>query len=60
MIYNKVLDGSFIVRTATPEDAIRMEYVQAQCFPTLHESELMNRAHFANHIKVFRERPNDY
>ncbi len=55
MIYNKVLDGSFIVRTATPEDAIRMEYVQAQCFPTLHESELMNRAHFANHIKIFPE-----
>lgn len=55
MINKKIIDGTFIVRNATPEDAIRMEYVQAQCFPSLHESELMNRAHFANHVKVFPE-----
>lgn len=55
MINKKVLDGSFTVRNATPEDALRMEYVQLKCFPTLHESELMNSAHFANHIKVFPE-----
>lgn len=53
MIYKKVIDNSFTIRNATLEDAVEMEYVQAQCFPTLHESELMNSAHFANHVKVF-------
>lgn len=55
MINKKILDDRFIVRNATQDDATRMEYVQAQCFPTLHESELMNKNHFANHVKVFSE-----
>lgn len=55
MIYKKVIRDTFIVRNATLDDATGMEYVQAQCFPTLHETELMNRAHFANHVKVFPE-----
>ncbi|WP_310380209.1 GNAT family N-acetyltransferase [Flavobacterium sp.] len=55
MIYKKVICDTFIVRNATLDDATGMEYVQAQCFPTLHETELMNRAHFANHVKVFPE-----
>ncbi|MNF26312.1 Acetyltransferase (GNAT) family protein [compost metagenome] len=55
MINKKVLNDAFVVRNATAEDAVRMEYVQLQCFPTLHESELMNKNHFANHIKIFPE-----
>ncbi len=55
MIYNKILNDQFIVRTATLQDAIGMEYVQAQCYPTLHVSEIMTRAHFTSHINVFRE-----
>lgn len=55
MIYKKIIDNIFTVRNATLEDALGMEYVQAQCFPTLHESELMKSAHFANHVKVFPE-----
>lgn len=55
MIYKSILENRFIVRTAIPSDAIQMEYVQANCYPTLHESEIMNRAHFENHIKVFPE-----
>jgi GNAT superfamily N-acetyltransferase len=55
MINKKVLNDAFVVRNATAEDVVRMEYVQSQCFPTLHESELMNKNHFANHIKVFPE-----
>ena len=55
MINKKVLNDAFVVRNATAQDVVRMEYVQSQCFPTLHESELMNRNHFANHIKIFRE-----
>ncbi|KIA85895.1 hypothetical protein OA85_09660 [Flavobacterium sp. AED] len=43
------------MRNATVEDAVQMEYVQKQCYPTLHESELMNRNHFINHIKIFPE-----
>lgn len=55
MIYKSILENRFIVRTAIPFDAIQMEYVQACCYPTLHESEIMTRAHFENHIKVFPE-----
>lgn len=54
MIYKKILKNAFVVRTATFEDAIRMEFVQKKCFPTLHENEVMNRNHFANHIKIFQ------
>jgi GNAT superfamily N-acetyltransferase len=32
-----------------------MEYVQSQCYPTLHQSEILDRNHFANHIKIFPE-----
>jgi GNAT superfamily N-acetyltransferase len=55
MINKKILNDAFVVRNATAEDVVRMEYVQSQCFPTLHESELMNKNHFANHIKIFPE-----
>lgn len=55
IIYKSILENEFIVRTAIPEDAIQMEYVQSQCYPSLHPSEIMDRNHFANHIKVFPE-----
>ena len=54
MIRKEILED-FIIRTATTEDAIQMEYVQKQCYPSLHESALMNRNHFINHIKIFPE-----
>lgn len=54
MFRKEILDD-FIIRNATPDDAIQMEYVQKQCYPTLDESELMNRDHFMNHIKIFPE-----
>jgi hypothetical protein len=54
MIRKEILDD-FIIRNATPDDAIQMEYVQKQCYPSLHESALMNRNHFMNHIKIFPE-----
>ncbi|TRX36829.1 GNAT family N-acetyltransferase [Flavobacterium sp. ZT3R18] len=55
MIYKEVLFNEFIIRNATPEDAVQMEYVQQQCYPTLDPTELLNRNHFINHIKVFPE-----
>ncbi|MDI1306771.1 GNAT family N-acetyltransferase [Flavobacterium sp. AED] len=55
MIKKDILNNEFHVRNATVEDAVQMEYVQKQCYPTLHESELMNRNHFINHIKIFPE-----
>lgn len=55
MINKSILENRFIVRTATSADTIQMEYIQSKCYPTLHESEIMNREHFANHIKVFPE-----
>ena len=55
MINTKILDGSYTLRTALAGDAAGMEFVQATCFPTLHASELMNRDHFSNHIKLFSE-----
>lgn len=55
MICKKILNNQFLIRNATQDDAIQMEYVQLQCYPTLHESEILNRNHFANHIKIFPE-----
>jgi GNAT superfamily N-acetyltransferase len=55
MIDKKILNDTFLIRKAKVEDAIQMEYVQSRCYPTLHESEILNRNHFANHIKVFPE-----
>lgn len=55
MINKEILENEFIVRNARIEDAIQMEYVQSQCYPTLHESEIMDRRHFENHIKIFPE-----
>jgi len=55
MIYKDILENEFVVRNATPEDAIQMDYVQAQCYPTLDQSEIMTRPHFLNHVKVFPE-----
>ena len=54
MIRKEILED-FIIRNATPDDVIQMEYVQKQCYPSLHESALMNRNHFLNHIKIFPE-----
>ncbi|MFM9826867.1 GNAT family N-acetyltransferase [Flavobacterium sp.] len=53
MIYKNILENEFVLRNATPDDAIQMEYVQRHCYPTLHQSELLTRDHFINHIKVF-------
>lgn len=55
MIHKFFLNNQFLIRTASPEDAVQMEFVQAQCYPTLHESEILNRNHFLSHIKVFPE-----
>jgi hypothetical protein len=55
MIRKDVLFNEFLIRNATPEDAVQMEYVQKQCYPTLDPTELLNRNHFINHIKVFPE-----
>ncbi|MGL5113334.1 MAG: GNAT family N-acetyltransferase [Flavobacterium sp.] len=55
MIAKKIMNDTFIVRIATEEDAKQMEYVQSRCYPTLHESEILIKDHFANHIKVFPE-----
>jgi ribosomal protein S18 acetylase RimI-like enzyme len=53
MISKSILENQFLIRNATPDDVIQMEYVQSQCYPTLHPSEILDRNHFANHIKVF-------
>lgn len=55
MISKDILNNEFLLRNATAEDVIQMEYVQRQCYPSLHESELLNREHFINHIKIFPE-----
>jgi GNAT superfamily N-acetyltransferase len=55
MIRKDVLFNEFLIRNATPEDAVQMEYVQKQCYPTLDPTELLNRNHFINHIKIFPE-----
>lgn len=55
MIHKSILHNEFIIRNATLEDAIQMEYVQSQCYPTLHQSEILTRNHFSNHIKIFPE-----
>lgn len=55
MIHKYFLANQFLIRTASPEDAVQMEFVQAQCYPTLHESEILNRNHFLSHIKIFPE-----
>jgi GNAT superfamily N-acetyltransferase len=55
MIYKNILENQFLVRNAVPDDIDQMEYVQSQCYPTLHKSEILNRNHFANHIKLFPE-----
>jgi len=55
MMNKEILNNEFLIRNAKIEDAIQMEYVQSQCYPTLHLSEILDRKHFANHIKVFLE-----
>jgi GNAT superfamily N-acetyltransferase len=55
MICKKILNDQFLIRNATQDDGIEMEYVQSQCYPTLHQSEILDRNHFANHIKIFPE-----
>ncbi|KIA85549.1 GNAT family N-acetyltransferase [Flavobacterium sp. AED] len=53
MINRKILNDKFIIRNAILDDVIEMEYVQSECYPTLHKSEILDRNHFANHIKIF-------
>lgn len=55
MINKEILNNEFLIRNAKVEDADQMEYVQKQCFPTLDKSEVLNKNHFINHIKVFPE-----
>ncbi|MGL5113335.1 MAG: GNAT family N-acetyltransferase [Flavobacterium sp.] len=55
MVSKDILCNEFLIRTATPADAVQMEFVQKQCYPSLDASELLNRNHFVNHIKVFPE-----
>jgi GNAT superfamily N-acetyltransferase len=55
MYKKSILNEQFIVRTAIPSDASQMEFVQITCFPTLSADEILNKKHFANHIKVFQE-----
>lgn len=55
-MFNKsILENEFVIRNATPDDTVQMAYVQARCYPTLHQSEIMTQEHFSNHIKVFPE-----
>ena len=53
MIQREVFDNEFLIRNATEKDVLAMEQVQKQCYPTLHQSELLNKEHFLNHIKIF-------
>jgi GNAT superfamily N-acetyltransferase len=55
MISKDILNNEFLLRNATADDVIQMEYVQKQCYPTLDKSELLNREHFINHINIFPE-----
>lgn len=55
MINKDILNNEFLIRNAKLEDVIQMEYVQSQCYPTLHKSEILIRDHFANHINIFPE-----
>jgi GNAT superfamily N-acetyltransferase len=55
MINKDILNNEFLLRNATADDVIQMEYVQKQCYPTLDKSELLNREHFINHINIFPE-----
>ncbi len=54
MIRKEILED-FIIRNATPDDVVQMEYVQKQCYPSLHESEIIKKEHFINHINIFPE-----
>lgn len=55
MIYKNILENQFLVRNAVAEDPDQIEYVQSQCYPTLRDSEILNKNYFANHIKLFSE-----
>ena len=55
MISKYILENQFLIRNAKAEDAIQMEFVQSRCYPPLDKSEIMDRRHFENHIKIFPE-----
>lgn len=55
MICKSIHNNEFVIRNATVDDALAMEYVQSRCYPTLHPSEILTQEHFANHVKVFPE-----
>jgi GNAT superfamily N-acetyltransferase len=55
MIHKDIFNNEFLIRNATVADVVQMELVQKQCYPSLHQSEIMDRNHFANHIKIFSE-----
>lgn len=53
MIHKEIFNNEFLIRNATEADILHMEHVQNSCYPTLDKSELLNRNHFMNHIKIF-------
>lgn len=55
MINKITADGKFLIRTATFADVSQMREVQLSCFPSLAKHELLNEAHYTNHIKLFPE-----
>ena len=55
MFHKTILENEYVIRTATSADAIQMAYVQTHCYPSLHQSEIMNKDHFANQCAIFPE-----
>lgn len=54
-IHRWTRDGKFLLKTATFEYAGQMETLQRICFPSLAKDEILTKAHYANHIKIFPE-----
>ncbi len=54
-IHRRTKDGKFILRTAAFDDAGQMETLQQICFPSLAKEELLSKAHYVNHLKIFPE-----
>ncbi len=54
-IHRRTRDGKFVLKTAAFQDAGQMETLQQICFPGLAKDEILTKAHYANHIKIFPE-----
>lgn len=54
-INQEILHGQFLLRNAKLADVAEMEYVQAQCYPSLSAAEIIKKQHFQNHINLFPE-----